>query len=77
MTRRFEACSFRQIGSSPPLVPRQPRVSFWTRGFRPPGAARGYADTFPLALTRDATDTPIPVNQARNRRVVIRLEKVA
>ena len=38
--------------------------------------AAGYADTFPLVPNCDAAGTPIPANQARNRRVVIRLEKV-
>jgi len=38
--------------------------------------AAGYADTFPLAPNRDATGKPIPENQAKNRRVVIKLEKI-
>ena len=38
--------------------------------------AAGYADTFPLALNRDVDGIAIPENQARNRRVVIKLEKV-
>lgn len=38
--------------------------------------AAGYADTFPIALNRDAHGKPIPENQARNRRVVIKLEKI-
>ncbi len=38
--------------------------------------AAGYADTFPLVPNRDAAANPIPENQAKNRRVVIELEKV-
>jgi len=38
--------------------------------------AAGYADTFPVAPNRDAQGNPIPDNQARNRRVVITLEKI-
>jgi chemotaxis protein MotB len=38
--------------------------------------AAGYADTFPLVPNHDVNGQPIPENQARNRRVVIRLEKV-
>jgi chemotaxis protein MotB len=38
--------------------------------------AAGYADTFPKAPNRDADGNPIPGNQAQNRRVVIKLEKV-
>jgi chemotaxis protein MotB len=38
--------------------------------------AAGYADTFPLVSNRDANGKAIPENQARNRRVVIALEKV-
>jgi chemotaxis protein MotB len=38
--------------------------------------AAGYADTRPLAPNRDAEGHPIPQNQARNRRVVIELEKI-
>jgi chemotaxis protein MotB len=38
--------------------------------------AAGYADTFPVALNRDAHGQAIPENQARNRRVVIKLEKI-
>lgn len=38
--------------------------------------AAGYADTFPLASNRDANGKAIPENQAKNRRVVIALEKV-
>jgi chemotaxis protein MotB len=37
--------------------------------------AAGYADTFPIAPNRDLAGRPLPENQARNRRVVIRLEK--
>jgi len=37
--------------------------------------AAGYADTFPVAPNRAADGAPIPENQARNRRVVIKLEK--
>jgi chemotaxis protein MotB len=38
--------------------------------------AAGYADTFPKVPNRDANGNPIPANQAQNRRVVIKLEKV-
>jgi chemotaxis protein MotB len=38
--------------------------------------AAGYADTFPVAPNRTADGTVIPENQARNRRVVIKLEKI-
>ena len=38
--------------------------------------AAGYADTFPVAPNRDAAGKPIPENQARNRRVVINLERI-
>ena len=38
--------------------------------------ASGYADTVPIAPNRNATGTVVPENQARNRRVVIRLEKI-
>jgi flagellar motor protein MotB len=38
--------------------------------------AAGYADTFPKAPNRDAAGNPIPENQAQNRRVVIKLEKI-
>jgi flagellar motor protein MotB len=38
--------------------------------------AAGYADTFPKAPNRDANGNPIPANQALNRRVVIKLEKI-
>jgi flagellar motor protein MotB len=38
--------------------------------------AAGYADTFPKAPNRDAKGIAIPQNQALNRRVVIRLEKI-
>jgi chemotaxis protein MotB len=38
--------------------------------------AAGYADTFPKAPNRDASGNPIPANQAQNRRVVIKLEKI-
>jgi chemotaxis protein MotB len=38
--------------------------------------AAGYADSFPVAPNRDAAGRPIPENQARNRRVVIELEKI-
>ena len=38
--------------------------------------AAGYADTFPKAPNRDAVGRAIPLNQAQNRRVVIKLEKI-
>ena len=38
--------------------------------------AAGYADTFPKAPNRDAAGNAIPENQAQNRRVVIKLEKI-
>ncbi len=38
--------------------------------------ASGYADTFPKAPNRDALGNPLPANQALNRRVVIKLEKI-
>lgn len=38
--------------------------------------AAGYADTQPKAPNRDANGAAIPENQAQNRRVVIRLEKI-
>jgi chemotaxis protein MotB len=38
--------------------------------------AAGYADTFPKAPNRDADGRAIPENQAQNRRVVIKLEKI-
>jgi chemotaxis protein MotB len=38
--------------------------------------AAGYADTFPVVPNRDASGKSIPENQARNRRVVIKLEKI-
>jgi len=38
--------------------------------------AAGYADTFPEAPNRDALGNAIPLNQAQNRRVVIKLEKI-
>jgi chemotaxis protein MotB len=38
--------------------------------------AAGYADTFPKRSNRDANGNAIPENQAQNRRVVIRLEKI-
>jgi chemotaxis protein MotB len=38
--------------------------------------AAGYADTFPKVANRDANGMAIPENQAQNRRVVIRLEKI-
>ena len=39
-------------------------------------SAAGYADTFPIAPNRTADGAVIPENQARNRRVVIKLEKL-
>jgi chemotaxis protein MotB len=38
--------------------------------------AAGYADTFPIAPNRNADGSVIPDNQARNRRVVIKLERI-
>lgn len=38
--------------------------------------ATGFADTNPKAPNRDERGNPIPDNQAQNRRVVIRLEKI-
>ena len=38
--------------------------------------AIGYADAFPKVSNRDATGKPLPENQAQNRRVVIKLEKI-
>ena len=38
--------------------------------------AAGYADNFPKAPNRDAENNPIPENQAQNRRVVIKLERI-
>jgi chemotaxis protein MotB len=38
--------------------------------------AAGYADTFPIAPNRNGDGTVNPENQARNRRVVIKLEKI-
>jgi chemotaxis protein MotB len=38
--------------------------------------AAGYADTFPKAANRNAHGDAIPENQAQNRRVVIKLEKI-
>jgi len=38
--------------------------------------AAGYADTFPKLPNRDAAGNPLPDNQAQNRRVVIKLEKI-
>lgn len=38
--------------------------------------AAGYADTFPKVSNRDVNGRAIPENQAQNRRVVIKLEKI-
>ncbi len=38
--------------------------------------AAGYADVFPIAPDRDANGHAIPANQAKNRRVVIKLQKI-
>lgn len=38
--------------------------------------AAGYADTFPKVPNRDVWNHAIPENQAQNRRVVIKLEKI-
>ena len=38
--------------------------------------ASGYADTFPKVPNRDASGKPIPDNQAQNRRVIIKMERV-
>ena len=39
-------------------------------------SAAGYADTFPIAPNRAPDGTILPENQARNRRVVIKVEKI-
>lgn len=39
--------------------------------------AVGFAETFPKAPNSDEAGNPIPANQAQNRRVVIRLEKIS
>lgn len=38
--------------------------------------AAGYADSYPRVPNKDALGNPIPENQAKNRRVVIKLEKI-
>jgi len=38
--------------------------------------AAGYADTFPKVSNRDSNGRSIPENQAQNRRVVIKLERI-
>jgi chemotaxis protein MotB len=38
--------------------------------------AVGYAQVMPKVPNRDVTGRPIPENQAQNRRVVIKLEKI-
>lgn len=38
--------------------------------------AAGYADSFPKAPNRDSAGKAIPANQAQNRRVLIKLEKI-
>lgn len=38
--------------------------------------AAGYADAYPKLPNRDEAGKPIPENQAQNRRVIIRLEKI-
>lgn len=38
--------------------------------------ASGYADTFPKVANRDDSGEPIPANQAQNRRVIIKLERI-
>lgn len=38
--------------------------------------ASGYADSFPKAPNRDEKNIAIPENQAQNRRVIIKLEKI-
>jgi len=38
--------------------------------------AAGYADTFPKVPNRATNGAPLPENQAQNRRVVIKLEKI-
>ncbi|MCF8495776.1 MAG: flagellar motor protein MotB [Alphaproteobacteria bacterium] len=50
---------------------------FIEQGF-PPARLRasGYADTFPKLPNRDASGSPIPGNQAENRRVLIKMEKI-
>ena len=50
---------------------------FLERGIEPfKLRAAGYADTFPRVPNRDAHGNPLPDNQAKNRRVVIKLEKM-
>ena len=53
-------------------------VRFFVEQGIPAGRLRavGYADTRPLAPNRDTVGSPIPENQARNRRVVVELEKI-
>ena len=38
--------------------------------------ASGYSDSFPKIANRDYNGKPIPENQAQNRRVIIKLEKI-
>ncbi len=48
-----------------------------SQGVRPDRLrAAGYADAFPKAPNRDAAGKSIPENQALNRRVVVKLEKI-
>jgi len=50
---------------------------FIEQGFPPARLqASGYADTFPKVPNKDETGKPIPLNQSKNRRVLIRLEKI-
>ncbi len=53
-------------------------VSYFIRqGVNPQNLrAAGYADAFPVAPDRDANGKAIPANQAKNRRVVIKLQKI-
>ena len=50
---------------------------FIERGISPQRLrASGYSDSFPKAPNRDTAGKPLPQNQAQNRRVVIKLEKI-
>ncbi len=50
---------------------------FMSQGIPPARlSAAGYADTFPKIANRDNAGKPIAANQAQNRRVIIKLEKI-